>query len=261
MGKGYVYLQVHDEIGTIFINRPKKRNALTVDMWRQLISHVEQCDNDKNVKVIIIRSTTNEAFSAGADISEFATVRNSIESVMEFNKLPMTLEKRLANCSKPSIAMISGFCIGGGCEIAIACDFRFADFTSKFAITPAKLGIVYNTPGTKNLVDLVGPSNAKDLLFTGRMINAEEAREMGLINKVVSHDNLERITYEFATQIANNAQLTVRSSKKIITDILHGATEDSEEVVELIKESIDSSDYKEGVAAFLQKRKPNFTYR
>jgi len=156
--------------------------------------------------------------------------------------------------------MISGFCVGGGCKIAVACDFRFTDETGRFGITPAKLGLIYNTPGTKNLVDLVGPSNAKDILFTGRIIGAEEAFQMGLINRIVEKAQLENQTYEFAQHICRNAQLSVRESKTIINRVLSGDVSDSEETSKLVLESFVSEDYREGDSAFLEKRKPNFKY-
>ncbi|WP_241481500.1 enoyl-CoA hydratase-related protein [Mesobacillus campisalis] len=256
-----VFLEVEDDIGTIYINRPEKRNALTYDMWLDLADLVDACNSNPEIKVIIFRSTTGKAFSAGADIGEFKTMRYTAEGAEKYNDATMVLEEKIAQSIKPSIAMISGFCVGGGCEIAVACDFRFSDSTGRFGITPAKLGLIYNTPGTKNLVDLVGPSNAKDILFTGRIINAEEAMQMGLINRMIEPVQLEQETYEFARLICQNAQMAVRGSKTIINKVLHGDVKDSEETAELVLQSFVSDDYREGVSAFLEKRKPNFNYR
>ncbi|KKK38652.1 hypothetical protein WQ57_07680 [Mesobacillus campisalis] len=254
-------MEVEDDIGTIYINRPEKRNALTYDMWLDLADLVDACNSNPEIKVIIFRSTTGKAFSAGADIGEFKTMRYTAEGAEKYNDATMVLEEKIAQSIKPSIAMISGFCVGGGCEIAVACDFRFSDSTGRFGITPAKLGLIYNTPGTKNLVDLVGPSNAKDILFTGRIINAEEAMQMGLINRMIEPVQLEQETYEFARLICQNAQMAVRGSKTIINKVLHGDVKDSEETAELVLQSFVSDDYREGVSAFLEKRKPNFNYR
>ncbi|WP_233522537.1 enoyl-CoA hydratase-related protein [Peribacillus glennii] len=256
----HVYLSVENEIGTIYINRPEKRNALTYDMWIDLAQLVDECNANPEVKVIVFRSTTEKAFSAGADIGEFKTIRYTAEGAAKYNDATMVLEEKIAKSPKPSIAMISGFCVGGGCEIAVACDFRFSDQTGKFGITPAKLGLIYNTPGTKNLVDLVGPSNAKDILYTGRIIEAEEAIHLGLINRIIETSQLEEETYKYARLICQNAQMAVRGSKVIINKVLEGDTHDSEETGKLVIESFISEDYQEGVSAFLEKRKPEFKF-
>jgi enoyl-CoA hydratase len=255
-----VYLQVENGVGTIYINRPEKRNALTYDMWIDLAQLVDECNDNKDIKVMVFRSTTEVAFSAGADIGEFKTVRYTAEGAEKYNDATMILEEKIAKSAKPSIAMISGFCVGGGCEISVACDFRFSDESGRFGITPAKLGLIYNTPGTKNLVDLVGPSNAKDILFTGRILDAEEALQMGLINRIIAKSELEKQTYEFAHLICRNAQMSVRGSKTIINRVLNGDVSDTEEISELVLESFVSEDYREGVNAFLDKRRPNFKF-
>ena len=250
-----VFMEKADGIATIYINRPEKRNALSYDMWEKMIEFVDLCTEDHEVKVIIFRSTTNQAFSAGADISEFKTIRSTVDGVIKYGEVTSGLERKIAECPKPTIAMIQGFCVGGGCEIAVACDFRFSDETGKFGITPAKLGIVYDTAATKHLVDLVGPANAKDILFTGRIFPAEEALQMGLINRIVPAEELERVTYEYARMIGENAQISVRASKKIVRHVLQGATEDNEEIKQLIMESVQSEEYRDRVRAFLNKGK------
>jgi enoyl-CoA hydratase/carnithine racemase len=260
MTEDNVFLKINDNIGTIYIDRPEKRNALTYKMWVDLIHLVEQCEDNPQVKIIVFRSSSPVAFSAGADIGEFQTIRYTAEGAERYNEMTMVLEERITQCLKPSIAMIQGFCVGGGCEIAVACDFRFSDATGKFGITPAKLGLLYNTPGTKNIVDLVGPSKAKDILFTGRLIDAEEALRIGLIDRIIESSQLEQETYDYARLIAGNAQFAVRGSKRVINEVLRGAVKDSEEVSQLVIDSFTSTDYQEGVTAFLEKRKPNFTY-
>lgn len=254
-----IFMDVKDEIATIFINRPEKRNALSFEMWESLNECVDRCHQDPGVKVIIFRSTTAAAFSAGADIGEFKTRRSTVEGIMKYSAVMGDLEEKVATGPKPAIAMIQGYCVGGGCELAVACDFRFSDTKGKFGITPAKLGIIYNTKATKHLVDLVGPSNAKDILYTGRIFEADEALRMGLINRIYEPDQLEAETYAYARMICRNSQVTVRGAKKIIHQVLQGATEDSEEVLDMILDSVTSADYKEGVDAFLNKRKAKFT--
>lgn len=255
-----IYLEVDQDIATIYINRPEKRNAISFDMWKTIPKLMKQCEEDANVKVIRFKSVDPTAFSAGADIAEFKTKRATRESSDAYTQAILDAEEAIMNVSKPTIAQIQGFCVGGGCEIAVACDFRFSDETGKFGITPAKLGLVYNTPGTKNLVDLVGPAKAKDILFTGRLLDAEEAFRIGLIDQIYYSENLEQKTLEYARMICENAQLSVRGSKRIINEVLHGATEDSPEISQLISDSFFSDDFKEGVNAFIEKRKPHFKY-
>lgn len=255
-----VYLQVEGEIAFICFNRPDKRNALSYEIWLRIPQLIEECENDANVKVIIFKGTGSAAFSAGADISEFKTLRYTAEGAEKYNKATMIAEKSIMNASKPTIAMIQGFCVGGGCEIAVACDFRFSDEQGNFGITPAKLGLVYNTPGTKNVVDLVGPAKAKDILYTGRFLDAGEAYRIGLIDRIYPAEAIKEETVRYAELICRNAQLSVRGSKKIINEVLAGAIEDSPETAELVIESFLSEDYREGVRSFLEKRKPDFKY-
>lgn len=255
-----IYLEIDNEIATIFINRAEKRNALNYDMWVKIPELIQECEDNQNVKVIIFKSVDAKAFSAGADISEFHSLRSTADGADQYNKATLVAEEAIMKVSKPTIAQIQGFCVGGGCEIAVACDFRFSDDTGKFGITPAKLGLVYNTPGTKNVVDLVGPSKAKDILYTGRLIDAEEALRIGLIDRIYSSEELDSETIAYAEMMCNNAQLSIRGTKRIIHDVLQGATEDSPEISQLVLDSFVSDDYKEGVNAFLEKRKPNFKY-
>lgn len=255
-----IYLQKEGSIGYIILNRPDKRNALSLDMWTKIPKLVKQCDEDREIKVVIFRGVDSSAFSAGADISEFKTLRYNAEDAYRYNQATLDAEKAIMDCTKPTIAMIQGFCVGGGCEIAVACDFRFSDTNGKFGITPAKLGLIYNLPGTKNLVDLVGPAKAKDILYTGRIMDAEEALRIGLIDRIFPPEEIETETRKYAELICQNAQFSVRGAKKVIRSVLQGATEESPEIAKLILDSFDTDDYREGVRAFLEKRKPQFRY-
>ncbi|MFZ4451609.1 enoyl-CoA hydratase-related protein [Salibacterium aidingense] len=255
-----VYVEKKDGIATLYFNRPEKRNALTYEMWKALPDLLDEVDKDQDIKVLILRGSDEKAFAAGADINEFKTLRYSFEGAKEYNNKTLLAEEKLDNLSKPTISLIQGYCVGGGCELAVTCDFRFSDTTGKFAITPAKLGLIYNLPGTKNLVDLVGPASAKDILYSGRILNAEEASDIGLIERLYSPEKVVEETYNYAHCLANNAQISIRGAKRIIREVNKGATEESEEIANLVLSSFDSEDYKEGVQAFLEKRKPNFKY-
>ncbi|MDQ0272202.1 enoyl-CoA hydratase-related protein [Cytobacillus purgationiresistens] len=255
-----LYLAKDGAIATLFFNRPEKRNALTFDMWNKMDELLDEVEQDRNIKVLILRGIDETSFAAGADISEFKTLRYSAEGANTYNQATLKAEEKLAKLSKPTIAMIQSYCVGGGCELALACDFRFADTTGMFGITPAKLGLIYNLPGTKNLVDLVGPSNAKDILFSGRIIKADEAYHMRLIDRLYEPEEIIERTSEYAELIAKNAQMSVRGSKTIIQEVLNGEIKEQDEVARLVLSSFESEDYKEGVSAFLEKRKPKFTY-
>lgn len=252
------YIEYHDSVAVIRLNRPQKRNALNYEMWTLIGTLLRQCEQDDRIRVILFSGVDETAFSAGADISEFASVQPSREKARRYNLNIMETERAIMNCLKPTIAMIHGPCVGGGCEIALACDFRFASDTGVFGITPAKLGIVYNLPGTKNLVELVGPSRAKDILYTGRLLDAAEAYQFGLIDRLYPSQELEQKTFEYARILCSNAPNSIYGAKRIIQAIQNGETEDTEEVAEIVTDSFTSTYFLEGIQAFMGKRKPDF---
>lgn len=255
-----LYLKKQGPIGWLVLNRPEKRNAFTQGMWEKIPSLVAEADADPAIRIIILRSSTPQAFSAGADISEFAAI-NSDPGRSNANREALRLAQRsLSRASKPSIAMVQGVCVGGGCGLALACDMRFAEPSARFGITPVKLGLVYSLQDTKQLVDLVGPAQAKSILFTGRLVTAAEALRIGMINEVFEADLLEAEVIKFAESIAANSQFGVRGIKKIVQLILDGEVDDTPETRRMFLESFGGDDYLEGVDAFLNKRKPNFPF-
>jgi enoyl-CoA hydratase len=260
MAGDFVYLQKHGEIATIFFNRPEKRNALNLDMWLSIPELMQQCEEDENVKTVIFRGVNETAFAAGADISELQALSADRDKIRHFNQATLDAEKAIMSLSKPTIALIQGYCVGGGCELAVACDLRFSDENGKFAVTPAKLGLVYNLPATKNLIDLVGPSKTKDILYSGRLLDAEEALRIGLIDRIYNSQEIVEKTYAYASMICKNAQYSVRAAKYIVGKVLEGTTENTEEITQLVLRSFETSDHQEGVQAFLEKRSPRFTY-
>lgn len=260
MANNYIYWEKDEGIATIYFNRPEKRNALNLEMWRTIGELMQNFEYDHEVKIVIFRGADETAFAAGADISEFKNFENNPDEAIKHNKTVLETEKLIMDFPKPTVAMIQGFCIGGGCEIAAACDFRFSDETGKFGITPAKIGHIYNTQGTRNVVQLIGPSKTKDILFTGRIIPAEEALNIGLIDRIYPAKDIIASTYGYVEKITKNAQFSVRGSKYIIKNVMEGVTEDTEELSNLIYESYNSADFNEGVRAFMEKRKPEFKY-
>ncbi|MDF2683468.1 MAG: putative enoyl-CoA hydratase echA8 [Brevibacillus sp.] len=253
-----LYVEKQGAIATIFLNRPSKRNALNLEMWVTLSRLLGELETDEQTKVVVIRGVDETAFAAGADISEFLSNRSSAQKAKEYNDLSMESVDRLHRFSKPTIAMIQKYAVGGGLDIALSCDFRFSAEDGIFAITPSKLGIVYNLTSTKRLVDLIGPSKTKEILFTARTLDVNEAYRIGLIDRIYNSGEIVSKTYEFAALIAERSQVSVRGAKQMVQAILTGHTEENEEIATLVLQTFDSDDYKEGVQAFLEKRKPKF---
>ena len=247
-------------VATLRLNRPDSHNAIRLGMYEELPGLLAQIDADAAVKVLVVRGTGREAFASGADISEFQQVRANAESARSYNERVAATEAALAGMRKPTIAMVHGYCIGGGCGLALACDLRFADERARFAITAAKLGLVYGLESTARLVHLVGPSRAKWMLMSGKSLNAEPALRAGLVDEVVPPDELEGHTYDFAELLTTRAQYSVRAAKEIIGRIAGGQTEDDEATTRLRNSSFDTEDYAEGVRAFLDRRPPVFTW-
>jgi enoyl-CoA hydratase/carnithine racemase len=245
-------------VATLRLNRPESRNAISFDMYQAIPPLVRDLDDDDEVAVVVLRGTGDKAFAAGADIGEFERVRADATSARIYNDFVSAAELAVEQMSKPTIAMVHGFCIGGGCGLALACDLRFADTNARFAITPSKLGIVYNLDSTKRLVDAVGAARAKWVLMSGQQMDAATALRLGLADEVVAPDNLAALTYDFARLLTTRAQYSVRAAKYIVAKIMAGQSEDDEETTRLRDGSFDTADYAEGVRAFLEKRPPRF---
>jgi enoyl-CoA hydratase/carnithine racemase len=248
------------EVATLVLNRPDSHNAITLDMYRELPGLLDGLDGDPEIKVIVVRGAGERSFASGADITEFREVRANAEGARLYNRAVEGAERALEGMRKPTLAMVHGYCIGGGAGLAMACDLRFADDRARFGITPAKLGLVYSLESTKRLVDLVGPSQAKWILMSGQHVHAERARELGLFDEVVAAGELASVTYEFAELLCSRAQFTVRAVKEIVRRIVAGQTQEDDATRELRNSSFDTDDYAEGVRAFLEKRAPEFTW-
>ncbi|WP_137812770.1 enoyl-CoA hydratase/isomerase family protein [Gandjariella thermophila] len=252
----YLRLETGGAVATLTIDRPAKRNAMSFEMWSALPGLLARVAEDDAVRVLVLRG--GEHFSAGADIGEFATLRRGAEGAARYGETVHRAERAIATLGKPTIAAITGFCIGGGCELALACDLRIAEDGARFGITPAKLGIVYSFTSTKQLVDAVGPAWAKQILYTGEVLDAATAQRIGLVNEVHPAEELPSRVKELAELIASRAPVSVRGAKTIVNRITAGHQEEDDAVRALYDEAVHSAEYAEGVAAFLEKRAPRF---
>jgi enoyl-CoA hydratase len=258
MSKPAVYMDREGAVATIHLNRPEKRNALSVAMWAELITLVEQADADAAIKVVVVTGE-GQAFAAGADIDEFARVFTDPKAAEAVADMTYRAQKRLHRNAKPTIAKIRGACVGGGCGVALCCDLRFADPTAKLGITPGKLGLIYTLADTKRLVDAVGAATAKDILYTGRILAADEALKVGLIDRLVAPADLDKAVADFAAEICMASQFSARGTKAIVQQILDGAKDDTPATRKLFIDAFQEPDFKEGFTAFTEKRKPKFT--
>jgi len=246
-------------IGWMIFNNPERLNAVSLDMWEAVPQLISAFDVDDDIRVIVLTGAGDRAFVAGADISQFGESRSTAEGIIAYEDATERAFNAIAAAQKPTIAMIDGYCIGGGLGIALSCDMRIAAEGSTFGIPAAKLGLAYGAAGTGRLVDVVGPSFAKEIFFTARRFTHEEALAMGLINRVTSRDALEDFVCNYCSLIADNAPLTVNTAKQVVDEFTKAPDNfGTEKCDALIARCFASEDYKEGRAAFMEKRKPIF---
>jgi enoyl-CoA hydratase len=246
-------------IGWMIFNNPERHNAMSSDMWSAVADIMTAYEADPDVRVIVLAGAGDKAFVSGADISQFEKMRSTPEQIAQYDAVAERASSALSGTTKPVIAMIKGYCIGGGVGVALRCDLRIAAEGSRFGIPAAKLGLGYGYSGVKMLVDLVGPSVAKDIFFTARQYEAEEALRIGLINHVVPLAELESFTRNYAEMISRNAPLTVKTAKLAVnTAVEDESKRDLAAVQAAVDRCFASEDYKEGRKAFAEKRKPAF---
>jgi enoyl-CoA hydratase/carnithine racemase len=256
-------LQKDGPIGWITFNQPEKRNAVSQEMWQAMPEYVADLSSDPAIRVVILRGAGEAAFVAGADISQFKDRRRNAADEEEYRRISGAGSESLARLGKPLVAMIHGFCIGGGVSIAITCDLRIVADDARFGIPAARLGLGYHYKGMEKLMSLIGPAYTKELFFTARTdFSAQDALRMGLVNQVVPKADLERFTRDYALTMSRNAPLTLRSAKASVEQLLRpDAQRDYALLDKLIKDCFDSQDYQEGVKAFSEKRRPQFQGR
>ncbi len=258
MTEKFVYLEKNRHTGWLMINRPDRKNALNIDMWRAIPPLVARAEADPEIKVLILSSAVPDIFCAGADISEFNLFINDPRARDDNRRAIRAACQVLEDFTKPTIAMISGPCIGGGCILALCCDMRFGDDKSRYGITPAKLGLVYGLSDTRRLLDQVGPAAGRDLLFSARIIDGETALRIGLISELFPAESLTEQTRKYADLLIDNSPHSLREIRKIIKRIQSGSRNDDKLSEEVFLSAFDGQDHKEGVNAFLNKRKPDY---
>ena len=251
-------LIIDDPIGRLRLDRPLRKNTLTQEMWEALPGILDRLAKSEACKVLIFEATRPGPFSAGADITEFRAIAKDEKRRIGHADAIWSAIHALKTFPKPVIAKIEGDCVGGGCSLILACDLRYCVEGVSFGITPARLGLVYSAQDTKALIDLIGPAHAKELLFTARLIDAQHAAQIGLVNRALDPAELSTHVEQVARQIASVSQHSVRGMKSIIALIENGASSDTPATRALFQDSYLGPDHEEGVAAFLEKRVAHF---
>ncbi len=249
-------------VGYVIFNNPERRNAVSLEMWEATARILDDFGKDDYIRVVVLTGAGDKAFVSGADISRFENERANEEAIARYNQTVERANTAIYDYPKPTIAMIRGFCIGGGVGLALSCDLRICSDDSRFAVPAARLGLGYPYHGLKKLVDVVGPSFAKEIFYTARQFDAEEARAMGLVNRVVKAAELEAYVKKYADAIGANAPMTIATTKFIIGEALKDESKrDLAKCAAMVKKCFESDDYVEGRRAFMEKRPPVFTGR
>jgi enoyl-CoA hydratase len=256
---GKILQDIDDGVGVITFNNAEKRNAMSLEMWEGLGHALTELRDDPAVRVVVLVGAGDKAFVSGADISQFEKTRHNAQASEEYSRRSEAQRALLANYPKPTIACIRGFCLGGGMQVAMLTDMRFAAEHSQFGIPAARLGIAYGFDGLRHLVSLVGPSWARLIMYTGMRIDSAEALRIGLVDRVMPDGELWNATMEIARTISGNAPLAIQAAKITIREVLKDESKRDMDAIKAIGMAcMDSEDFKEGRTAFMEKRKPKF---
>jgi enoyl-CoA hydratase/carnithine racemase len=251
-----IKIERRDGIALVTLNRPQVKNAVTLAMWRELSEVFSRFADDRDVRGIVLKGE-GENFSVGADITEFDTIRDDRRKSAEYEVAVDACSGAIAELKKPVVAAISGYCLGGGCHLALACDFRFGDTTATLGIPSAKLSIVYGVHSVQRLLALTGMANAKRILYSAERYPSDQALAMGLIDEI--HDDVDLAADRFLQRLAANAPLSIAGAKYMVNGLSMGAGRlDLATAQQLIDAASDSEDFKEGRRAFAEKRSPRF---
>jgi enoyl-CoA hydratase/carnithine racemase len=247
-------------VGYVIFNNPERHNAVSLEMWAATSRILDDFAKDDDIRVVVITGAGGKAFISGADISKFESERASKDAQKVYSDTVEQAQVSIQDYPKPTIAMIRGYCIGGGLGLAMCCDLRICSDNSKFAVPAAKLGLGYGYVALRRLINVVGPSFAKEIFFTARQFDTEEARVMGLVNRVVPEAELEGYVKNYADVMANNAPLTVKAVKYTVNEAMKDESQRNiKRSAEMVEACFASNDFIEGRTAFMQKRKPAFT--
>lgn len=242
-------------IGWVVFNNPQKHNAVSLEMWQALPVVLDEFAKDPQIRVVIVKGEGGKAFVSGADISQFKEKRSGAEAVQIYNTASDRASRALSEFPKPLLAMIRGYCIGGGVGVATACDLRIASDDSRFGVPAAKLGLGYRYSGIKRLTELVGPSFTAEIFYTARQFNAQEALQMGLVNRVLPAADLEKYVLDYATTITHNAPLTIAAVKRSLLEMRKDPGErDLAACQKMVEVCFASEDYAEGRTAFIDRK-------
>lgn len=259
---GQIRCAVEGHTAWLLIDNPSKLNAMSRAMFEQLGNHMTRLANEDSIRSVILCGADGKAFCAGGDISEFEGFRTGPEGIAAYGRVGNAALTKLRTCPKPTIAMIEGYCMGGGVAVALNCDLRIASFDARLGIPAAKRGLSYDFADIKLLVDLIGPAAAKSMLYTGRAFSAEEALRMGLINEMAPADDLKAHVTKIAGSISANAPLSIAAAKFIVDTVTSEPDQRDLAACEAHFETcMTSEDFAEANRAFAEKRRPVFKGR
>lgn len=256
---GRIAVETRGALGFLSFDHPERHNAISIEMWRAIPDAAAQLAADSTVRVVILRGAGDAAFVAGADISEFGLARSG-ENREAYDRDNQRAYAAIEAIDKPVIAMIHGFCVGGGVGLALAADLRYGADDARMGVPPARLGLGYSVSGIAKLVQMLGQARAMEVLYTAKRFTAPAALQMGLLNGVYPKPELEREVLALAETIAGNAPLTLRSIKLAVRELMRPESQrDLARAQAAVDACYSSADYREGIAAFMEKRAPRFT--